>query len=95
MFRNRAVALRAIADDIMRTSHIFARLGNMMLTPEEEAGRRHNIEKLAGEIGELANAAEQGLGSYQQFEVILVALHGAGKFPDNSAVSAVAAAFAD
>jgi hypothetical protein len=95
VFRNRAAALRAIADDIRRTSHIFARSGSKMLTPDEEASQQRSIEKLAGEISDLANEAEQGSGSYQQFEAILVALHDAGKFPDNSAVSAVAAAFVE
>jgi len=38
VFRNRAAALRAVADDLIRTSHVFVTSGNAMLTPGEEAG---------------------------------------------------------
>jgi hypothetical protein len=95
VFRNRAAALRAVADDTKRTSHIFARTGSNLLTPGEEADRRLGIEKLARELGELAVEAEQGGGSYKEFETLLIGLHKKGKFPDPSAVSAVAAAFTD
>jgi hypothetical protein len=95
VFRNRSAALRAVADDTKRTSHIFARTGSNLLTPDEEADRRLGIEKLASELRELADEAEQGGGSYQQFETLLTGLHKKGKFPDPSAVSAVAAAFTD
>jgi hypothetical protein len=43
----------------------------------------------------MAIAAEQGEGSYQQFEAILTQLHGLGKFPNNADISMVASAFVD
>jgi hypothetical protein len=94
IFRTRAAALRAIADDMVRTSGIFARSGRAMPTPGEEAAQRLRIENLAREISELAMDAEKGAGSYQQFEEILSRLHQEGKFPDNAAVSTIAIAFA-
>lgn len=93
LFRTRAAALRAISDDMMHTSTVFARTGNSMPTPDEEHGRRLRIEGMARELSELAVDAEKGLGSYQQFEAILHRLHQENKFPDNAAVSTVAIAF--
>ena len=93
VLRIRGAVLRAIADDMKTTSNIFARSGSKMPTLEETTERKLAIEKLASEIGELAEKAEQGSGSYRQFETILHQLHGLGKFPDNAAVSAVAHAF--
>ncbi|MGD0103844.1 MAG: hypothetical protein ABSC06_07380 [Rhodopila sp.] len=95
VFRNRAAALKAVAEDVASTSHFSAKSGAALLTPSEAAGRQRDIETCAEEIGKLAALAEQGSGSYQQFEVILTGLHKMGKFPDASAVSAVAAAFVD
>jgi hypothetical protein len=93
--RVRAVALRTLAGDVKRTSHFFARSGRDMLSPDETVAHQHKIEALADEIAALATTAEQGAGSYQQFETILTQLHGLGKFPDSADVSAVAHAFAD
>lgn len=93
ILRTRGAVLRAIADDMTTTSNIFARSGSKIPTLEERTERKLAIEKLAAEIGELAEKAEQGSGSYRQFETILHQLHGLGKFPDNAAVSAVAHAF--
>ncbi len=95
VWRVRAVALRTLADDLKRTSHFFARSGGKMLPPNERVVHQHEIEALADEITALAIAAEQGKGSYQQFETILTQLHGLGKFPDNADVSMVANAFVD
>jgi len=93
VLRTRGAVLRAIADDMKTTSDISARSGSKMLTPGERTERKLAIEELAAEIGELAEKAEQGSGSYRQFETILHQLHDLGKFPDNAAVSAVAHAF--
>jgi hypothetical protein len=93
--RVRVVALRTLADDVKRTSHFFARSGRNMLLPDETVVHQREIEALADEITALAIDAEQGEGSYQQFEAILTQLHGLGKFPDNADVSMVANAFVD
>ena len=66
-----------------------------MLSPDETAIHQHKIEARADEITAMAIAAEQGEGSYQQFEAILTQLHGLGKFPDNADISMVASAFVD
>jgi hypothetical protein len=95
LFRSRAALLKAIADDTSRTSHVFVRSGSAMLNPDKEEARRNKIEKLARKIGELATAAAEGAASYQGFEALLTRLHKEGKFPDNAAVSAVAAAFTE
>jgi hypothetical protein len=95
VYRSRAALLKAIADDTTRTSHVFARSGSTTLNPDEEKARRGKIEKLARKIDELATEAAQGATSYQAFETLLTRLHKEGKFPDNTAVSAVAAAFAE
>lgn len=95
VFRSRAVALRTIAADVGSTSHIFLRSGPNMLSPDEAAQRQRAIKALAARLGELADSAGEGAGSYRQFEEILAGLHSQGKFPDNAAVSAVAFAFAD
>ena len=94
VFRSRAVALRMIAADVGGTSRMFVRSGQNVLSPEKAAERQHAIEALATRLGELADAAAEGAGSYQQFEEILAGLHALGKFSDNGAVSAVAFAFA-
>jgi hypothetical protein len=95
VLRNRAAALRAVADDVTRTTHIFVRTGPNMLAPDEAAGRQLRIEQLAKRIAALADAAEQGSGSYREFEALLTDLHAEGKFPDSSAVSAVAEAYVE
>ncbi len=94
VFRSRAAALRTIAADVGGTSRIFLRSGPNVLPPEEAAERQRAIEALAARLGELADAAAEGAGSYRQFEEILADLHSQGKFPDNAAVSSVAFAFA-
>lgn len=95
VLRSRAVALRAIAADVLNTTHVYVRSGPNMLTPEKAAERQLAIEALAGKLVELAGEAEGGFGSYRQFEEILAGLHRHGKFTDNAAVAAVAFAFAD
>lgn len=93
-FRSRAAVLRVLAADMANTSHIFARSGPNAVPPAEAAARQITIEGLARALESLADDAETGAGSYQEFEVILAGLHAAGKFPDNASVSAVAFAFA-
>ena len=44
--------------------------------------RQKQIEGLAGKISELATEAREGLVSYQEFDVLLGALHAAGFYPD-------------
>jgi hypothetical protein len=93
VLRCRAASLKAVATDLVQTSHIFARSGANLLPPQEVGERKHAIEQLAGEIDALATKAAQGGGSYAEFEVILRQLHTLGKFPEGPAVSAVAASF--
>ena len=91
--RTRAATLRFVAGDLKTTSDISARSGNRALAPDERTARKTAIETLAFEMRELADQAEKGSGSYPQFEKILRQLHGLGKFPENSAIADVAAAF--
>jgi hypothetical protein len=95
VFRNRAASLRTIAEDVRRTAHIFVRSGPKMLTPDQAFDRQKRIEQLAKRITALADAAEQGSGSYADFEVVLTSLHAEETFPDGPAISAVAEAYAE
>ena len=66
-----------------------------MFTPEQAAQRLDRLERLVGEFRDLAAKAEQGNGSYEEFEMLLTRLHKDGKVADASAVSTLAAAFPD
>lgn len=94
MFRIRAAVLRVLAADMASTSSILVREGTNLVPLAEAAARKAKIEELARALGNLADDAEAGSGSYREFEAILASLHAEGKFPDNTAVSAVAFAFA-
>ena len=94
-FRSRAVALRMIAAHVDKNSHIYIWSGPNTPSPEERITRQSEIKKLAANLEALASEAEEGAGSYQQFEEILRGLHRLSTFPENSDVSAVAFAFAD
>jgi hypothetical protein len=95
MIRTRVAALRAIADDVAKTAHISAKSGAALFTPEQAAQRLDRLERLVGEFRDLAAKAEQGNGSYEEFEMLLTRLHKDGKVADASAVSTLAAAFPD
>jgi hypothetical protein len=95
MIRTRVAALQAIAEDIESTAHISVKSGAALFTPAEAAAREAEIKCVAENIRALAIEAEQGGGSYQQFEVSLGRLHKAGKMADSLLVSTLAAAFAD
>ncbi len=94
VFRSRAAVLRVLAADMASTSGIFVREGPNLVPSAEAVARKAKIEELARVLGNLADDAEAGSGSYREFEAILASLHAEGKFPDNAAVSAVAFAFA-
>jgi hypothetical protein len=94
MIRTRVAALRALAEDI-DTTHISAKSGAALLTPEQAAQRIARFEQIAAEIRSLATEAEQGGGSYEQFEALLHRLHVDGKMADPSLVSTLAASFPD
>ena len=91
MIRTRVAALRAIAEDIESTTHISAKSGAALFSPEQTAQRIARFEQIAAELRSLAAEAEQGRGSYEQFEVLLRQLHADGKMADPSLVSALAA----
>ncbi len=92
VLRSRAAALRAVAVDVRHQPHFFAR-GADPLSAQQTTERLASNERLAREIEQLATEAEQGRGSYPEFEAILSQLHTLGKFPPEAAISAVAAAF--
>ena len=95
MMRTRAAALRSIANDVTKTVHISAKSGAALFTPDQAAQRLARLEHLAGQFRGLAAEAEQGNGSYQQFETLLAELHKDGKMAEASAVSTLAAAYSD
>lgn len=94
VFRSRAAVLRVLAADMASTSGLFVRAGPNLVPSAKAAAHKAKIEELARALGNLADDAEEGFGSYREFEAILAGLHAEGKFPDNAAVSAVAFAFA-
>jgi hypothetical protein len=93
--RTRAVTLRAIAEDVTKTAHISATSGPALPTPEQAAQRIARLQRLADEIRELANEAERGQGSYEQFETLRDRLQEDDKRADDSLVWALTAAFVD
>ncbi len=94
VFRSRAAALRAVSTDLKQTSHISAKNGPNLLPPQEAAERKQAIETLADTIDALAIEASEGGKVYGKFEAVRHQLQQLGKFAENSAVSAVAGAFA-
>ena len=62
-------------------------------TPEQNAKQQQRIEAVAAKIRALAEPAEQGTATYDQFEALLGELHKLGFFPETGLVSAVAHAF--
>jgi transcriptional regulator with XRE-family HTH domain len=92
--KDSAAALRAIADYVRRHSTLFVRDGARLWGPEQTARQQQRIEALGGEIGALADAAEQRPVTYNQFEMVLGELHKLGFFPETGLVSVVARAFA-
>jgi hypothetical protein len=95
MIRARVVALRAIADDVAKTAHISVKSGAALFTPEQAAQRLDRVHRLVDEFQDLATKAEQGDGSYEEFEKLLAKLHKDGKMADASLVSTLGAAFPD
>jgi hypothetical protein len=93
VFRCRTAALRAVAADLKQTSHISVRSGPNPLTPQEAAERKQEIEGLADKIDALAASPAPGSKAYGEYETIRHQLQKLGKFPESSAVSAVAASF--
>jgi len=95
MTRTRVAALQAIAEDIEGTAHISAKSGAALFTPEQAAQRIARVKQIAEEIRSLAAEAQQGRGSYEQFEALLRRIHADGKMADPLLVSTLAAAFPD
>jgi hypothetical protein len=93
VLRSRSAALRAVAAEIKKSSHLSVRSGPNLLPPQEASERRAIIESVADDIAQLATEAEQGGASYRMFDARLKQLHGLGMFAENSAISAVAQAF--
>ncbi len=91
--KDRAAALKAVAEYVLRHSHVFATDGPRMLSPEQRQRQQQRIEAVAKKVGELAVPAERGEVSYEQFETLLGELHKLGFFPTTSLVSAVAHSF--
>jgi hypothetical protein len=91
--KERAAALKEVADYVRIHSSIFVRHGARLLTPEQTAKQKERIEAVGSEIEALADPAKQGTVSYDQFESLLGELHKLGFFPETSAVAAVARAF--
>ena len=74
-------ALKAVAQYTRQHSAAFVTDGPRMLSPDQKARRRENIEALADRLDELAVAAGNGNASYAQFEAILNKLHSLGSIP--------------
>jgi hypothetical protein len=91
--RDRADALKVVADYVRTHSSIFVRDAARLMTPEQTAKQKARIEAVATEIEALADPAKQGEVTYNQFESLLGELHKLGFFPETSAVAAVARAF--
>jgi transcriptional regulator with XRE-family HTH domain len=92
-FGAQATALTDIANYVRTNAAAFARSGQALLTPKQAAEHKRIIERLADRLAELADAARDGMACYAQFEDIQGQLHGAGFFPKDSLVAAVARAF--
>jgi hypothetical protein len=58
--------------------------------PTDVAQRREQIEGLADKLDGLASKARGSLVSYQEFDMLLGALHGVGFFPRGDLISEVA-----
>ena len=91
--KDKAAALRAVADYVLRHSSIFARDGARLWTPEQNAQQQQRIEAVAARINALADSSSQGVVTYEQFESLLGELHKLGCFPETELVSAVARTF--
>jgi hypothetical protein len=91
--KDRAAALKAVADYVHTHSSIFVRDGARLMTPQQTAQQQERIEAVGSKIETLADPAKQGTVSYDQFESLLGELHKLGFFPETSAVAAVAHAF--
>lgn len=91
--KDKAAALRAVADYVLRHSSIFARDGARLWTPEQTTQQQQRIEAVAAKINALADPTFQGAVTYEQFESLLGELHKLGFFPETGLVSAVARTF--
>jgi hypothetical protein len=91
--KDRADALKVVADYVHTHSSIFVRDGARLMTPQQTAQQKKRIEAVGTEIEALADPAKQGEVTYDQFESLLGELHKLGFFPETSAVAAVARAF--
>jgi hypothetical protein len=91
--KDAAAALRAVADYVRKHSSIFARDGARLWSRDQTARQQQSIEAVGAKINALADPAEQGTATYDQFEALLGELHKLGFFPETSLVSAVARAF--
>lgn len=85
-------ALKAVAQYTRQHSLAFVTDGPRMLSPEQKARRKQNIESLADKLDELADMAGNGKATYAQFENFLNKLNALGFFPQLSLISEVAKA---
>lgn len=91
--KERAVALRAVAQYVRSNLHIVGNKGPQTLTPEETEQRRQQLEKQADELDSLAKEVDQWPAIYEKFEVIRLELQRLGASPSQELTSAVARAF--
>jgi hypothetical protein len=85
-------ALSAVAAYVRENSWAFVRARRVMPGPTDVAQRREQIEGLADKLDTLASKARRSLVSYQEFDMLLGALHGVGFFPRGDLISEVARA---
>ena len=91
--KDKAAALRAVANYVLRHSSIFARDGARLWTPEQTTQQQQQrIEAVAAKTNGLADPTFQGAVTYEQFESLL-GEHKLGFFPETGLVSAVARTF--
>ena len=88
--RASAAALKAVAAYTRENSSAFVVDGAKRLDQLEKGRRRKWIESRADKIDDLAAAASNGRGRYEDFEGLLRELHTAGFYPTMSLISAVA-----
>lgn len=96
--RSTSYALVVTAGDALRLIAAYARFdsglspasGPRISSPEEKAARRQRLEDIAGQIEELAAAADRDGVNYNQFQPLLDALHQLNFWPPDNLVSTFA-----
>jgi hypothetical protein len=92
-FHEQGEALKSTAAYVRAHAHVSVRSGPKMPTAAESAKRKREIERMADELDELADAAREGSAIHAQYEDVQRRLHAAGFFLRDADVAAIARAF--